>query len=313
MKCRDAVEMINSYMDNRTDPMNDKVLAEHIRSCDKCRSELEYLIKYRNIVRTVKPVNPPESFLADLRERIEKEKKTGIIKRITAGAGHYFSGLSFPMEAAGVLAAAAVVFILYRPFFNEKKQDMFSESAIEIPQNGVTTHKEEKVIQQKKAKNQHASDLPSIGRKPVYDKGAVKDDEDKSVSDIPSPAWDNGISSKASEEDNISGDMLKTESIAENEKIAERKLGPGDKVFGERKKEAVRPVFSEAESVFIEFGASLVMKDASGAGKIFYRIKIDAGKHIPMMKKLEEKYNVDIKRVIKNNNYSEIEFFLKKR
>ena len=55
MKCRDAKEMLHSYFDNKTEPMNDKLLAEHINSCSQCREEYHFLIKYRDLLKTVKP------------------------------------------------------------------------------------------------------------------------------------------------------------------------------------------------------------------------------------------------------------------
>ena len=81
MKCRDAVEMINAYHDNKTDPMKDKLLAGHIELCSKCRAELDFLMKYRNILDKVKPVSPPENFIAELHRRIELETTENLLQK----------------------------------------------------------------------------------------------------------------------------------------------------------------------------------------------------------------------------------------
>ena len=93
MKCRDSVEMINSYFDNSIDPMKDKLLAEHIRSCPKCRAELDFLIEYRKLLKTVKPVSPPDNFLSEIHRKIERDKAENPFKKIVESVTKYISPL----------------------------------------------------------------------------------------------------------------------------------------------------------------------------------------------------------------------------
>ena len=122
MKCKDSVELINSYFDNKLDPMNDKLLAEHIASCTRCRAELEFLIKYKELLETVKPVSTPDNFISELHRKIEVEAAENPIQKFADKALYFIKSFQFPMEAAGVLAVAAVVFFLYKPFYNERVQ-----------------------------------------------------------------------------------------------------------------------------------------------------------------------------------------------
>ena len=82
MKCADAREMINSYIDNKKDPLKDPMLAEHIKSCPECRAEHEFLLKYRKVLSDIKPVHAPENFMQELHRKIELQKEGSPFKKL---------------------------------------------------------------------------------------------------------------------------------------------------------------------------------------------------------------------------------------
>jgi len=130
MKCRDARELLNSYLDNGLDPHNDKLLMDHFEKCSSCREELEFLLEYRKTVKEIKPVKAPAGFMEELRIRLEKEKKSPIrtLFHKTADIWHNFT---FPIEAIGVAAVALLIFFLYTPLFHgTKKISTFNEEQV---------------------------------------------------------------------------------------------------------------------------------------------------------------------------------------
>ena len=114
MKCRDAHELINAYIDNGIDPANDKLLQEHLARCAKCRAELEFLINYKKNLAELKPVKAPEGFMYELRRRIEAERARPYRKYINAAAD-YIHSISFPVESMALLVTVSIIFTLYRP------------------------------------------------------------------------------------------------------------------------------------------------------------------------------------------------------
>ncbi|HPF04967.1 MAG TPA: zf-HC2 domain-containing protein, partial [Spirochaetota bacterium] len=114
MKCRDARELINSYIDNGLDPEKDKFLMEHVKKCSRCSEELRFLIVYRKTVKKIKPVKAPAGFMSELNKRIELEQNSLFRNYFnkTLDAWHHFT---FPVEAVGVIAVALLIFFLYTP------------------------------------------------------------------------------------------------------------------------------------------------------------------------------------------------------
>jgi len=130
MKCRDARELINSYIDNGLDPEKDKFLMEHVKKCSRCSEELRFLIVYRKTVKKIKPVKAPIGFMSELNKRIELEQNSLFRNYFnkTLDAWHHFT---FPVEAVGVIAVALLIFFLYTPLFHDtKKISSFNEEQI---------------------------------------------------------------------------------------------------------------------------------------------------------------------------------------
>lgn len=114
MKCRDALELIHAYIDNGIDPANDKLLQEHLDSCEKCRNELRFLQNYKSKLAAIKPVKAPAGFMYELRRRIEAEQTRPYMKYFDAAAD-YIRSIHFPAEAAALVVLVSIVFTLYRP------------------------------------------------------------------------------------------------------------------------------------------------------------------------------------------------------
>lgn len=130
MKCRDARELINSYLDNGLDPEKDKFLMGHVEQCHRCREELRFIIAYRKTVKEIRPVKAPAGFMAALNKRLELENKTGI-RTLVNKALDAWNNFTLPLEALGVAAVALLIFFLYTPLFHgTKKISTFNEDQV---------------------------------------------------------------------------------------------------------------------------------------------------------------------------------------
>lgn len=315
MKCRDAHEMMHSYFDNKIDPMKDKNLAQHINSCPKCRAELDFLISYRNILKKVKPVPPPDNFIAELHRRIESEKSENPVKKLIDTFKVFLSNYNFHIEAAGVLAVAALVFFLYRPFFNEQIPEKTSEYAIEAPQTGTSVQKETL----KKSVEQDGSavmkDMPSAGKE--ISPGA------ESIKDSPAEfegADDNIAAAKKNDDDSSDIGMMKKSRQAESEKNimeSEEKAYVAEsidtKTAAGRMESAKQVPDSEIERIFLEFNVSILSRDLSRKDGLYYKVRVNSEKHTSLAKAIKEKYIMEEKIINKKKTYLEIELFLKKK
>lgn len=313
MKCRDAREMIRSYLDNGTDPLKDKLLVEHINSCEKCRDELNFLMKYRNIMKEVKPVPPPDNFMAELHRKIELEKTEKPLKKILTAVTDFISGFNFPLEAAGVLAVAAVVFFLYKPFFHDRSPVVTSEYTVTSPagemkgknsENQSIIHSEKKSLPNPVASHE----------KNISSGKDIRDTMEPEYAEKETPPLKNGnLSEQAKTDSNEkSGSIMKRKSMISDKEESEvikssdtDELQRMEKIYPESK-------YSSAESIFKNFNATLIKKDNSPIGSIFYMIKVQPVKYTGLMKSLRDNFQVEEKIVRKTESFYEIELLIKK-
>ena len=108
MKCRDARELLNAYIDNGLDPLKDRLLAEHVEHCGKCRREFEFLVSWNKRVRHIIPVKAPEGFMDGLRRRLEVERRHPL-KRYIDMLYNFRNSLRFPVEAVALVVIGSVI------------------------------------------------------------------------------------------------------------------------------------------------------------------------------------------------------------
>ena len=313
MKCRDAHELINSYFDNKIDPMKDKLLAEHINSCPKCRAELDFLIKYKSILKSVKPVSPPENYMAELHRKIELGKSENPVKRIIDTLKIFLANYNFHIEAAGVLAVAALVFFLYRPFFSEKIPEKTAEYRIETPQSVTAPEKNMLKRAEKPDRIEQLKNAPSIkteslpGEESFKDKTPASKTADDNISAEKKSGYDSDetVMMKKSRSLDSEKSTMKSE---EKEYIAE---DTDTKGAMSRKEYSAQSPDSDIEKILGDFNASIIKKDLSHSERLYYRVRIHSEKHNSLIKKLKDSFIVEEKTIKKSSTYYEIDFFLK--
>jgi hypothetical protein len=322
MKCRDAKEMLNSYFDNKIDPMEDKLLAEHIKSCPECRAELDFLIRYKKILKTVKPAPAPDNFLHELRRRINSENKTGSITKVLNTIRGSIRIFNFPLEAAGVLALAMLVFFLYRPFYNETVPEKSYEYTIESPAG-------ESALMNNTGRTLPAENAINPDRfEPDYD--AAKDKIDppsgKAILKEEAPLYNTADDKISAENEKNSRsqsriEMNKTRSFlsekeqaADEEKSLSSERGYNGGVAEEAvnvKKDSYPLIPSYPDNIFRKYNVSVIKKDLSDSKKSYYRIKVDLNRYSPFINDLKAGSDVNIKIITRTETFYEIEIFIK--
>jgi hypothetical protein len=313
--------MLNSYFDNKIDPMNDRLLADHIKSCPECTTQLNFLIEYRDNLKTVKPLPAPDNFLSELHKRIDSETKSGGFTKVFDTVKYIIGNFNFPLEAAGVLTIAMIVFFLYRPFFNETLHKKNSEFTIESPveespakintrktgstKDNVNQDKFESDYNNTKEKMNHPwGEVTQRDEAPLYN---TADDKISSKTEIP-------VSESVIE-------MKKSRSV-KNEKtpaMDEEKSLSNESYYGgidaedaaDIQKNSAAAALSYPVNLFKKYNVSVVKKDLSRSNKAYYRIKIDLNRYSSFISDLKENSSIDVKVITKTETFYEIEFFIK--
>ena len=315
MKCRDAHEMINSYFDNNIDPMNDRHLADHIKSCPECRAELDFLNKYRDIIKTVKPVSPPDNFLSEIHRKIELDKAANPLKKIYDAVETFLSSFRFPLEAAGVLAIAAFVFFLYKPFFNNQKvQESTSEYAVVSPRDAAQVKKDhpaKSAVPERKAFIQKAitekKQLP-----PVREITKTESSADDMADIKPAAELEKDYATAAKSDMKESLPVEREKKLKKNEENSFYDESIASKGALSERKESVKSPGYDAERLFSEYKVSVIKKNLSDPDRIYYRIKVNGTKHPLLIKRLKEEYTVEEKITKKSPFSVESDLFLGK-
>lgn len=308
MKCRDARELINSYLDNGLDPHNDKLLMEHVAGCSKCSEELRFLIAYRQAVHEIKPVKAPAGFIAELKKRIELEKNSSL-RRLFYTALDVWHHFTFPVEAVGVIAVALLIFFLYTPLFHGVKK--------------ITTYNEEQVVTETKTKSIEEQIIekrkllpPAAEKKEQRERLSVSSEKDLSgaeetARDILSEkekapaAIDDSASfmSKESADDSIHDSDKGAGSVFRSES-AKRDEAPR-----EMKKKAVsaneisRPSAITPERIIAESGGMIIKKNRG-----LYTIKVSEEKLRTLAEKLKRNHSATYKITGRSGSTLTVEF-----
>jgi len=301
MKCKDAREIIEAYIDNGIDPLEDKVLAEHIRSCDECRREFEAYLFYSDALKSVKPVKAPENFAADLNRRIESEIEGSSIFKRWRDFFLAIPEMRFSMEAAGVAALVIIMLIVYKPFhvadktYSELEIPVIpSEVQMEdaIPVKPDQNKSDEKPISAEKRKKQISSSADSE-KKSAEAAGAVKIEEQRGDADA--------LSRKDEESLNITGSS-DTAEIKRSESAVSRSKS----VYADISRDSPEDIFARHRAVIYE-------KETMEAGKVMYNFRIASDRYSFLLIELKVNYDVEEINISDDNGMTAVELVIKSK
>jgi hypothetical protein len=306
MKCRDARELINSYIDNGLDPEKDKFLMQHIEKCSRCGEELRFLIAYRKTVKKIKPVKAPAGFVTELNKRLALEKKS-VLRNYFDKALDVWQHFTFPIEAVGVIAVALLIFFLYTPLFHGvKKSANYNEEQVITGTKSLDEQiKERRKLLPPAEKKKKSERLQLSSEKDVTK--ADKTDERVSADEEETPAAiDDSVSgmSRRSAEDSIyekdthraAAGILKSESVKRDE-------SPGEMKKAVSAKEMSRSSSITPEKIIAEFNGKIINKNAGR-----YTVKVSEEKLQSLVKKLRKNYSSTYKITGRSGGMLTVEF-----
>ena len=129
MKCSKVKNLLADYANNDLKPDIKLVIKNHLSKCSDCREELKYLKKYIKEISSMPEVKAPKNFLDQIHNRLEKETASEkIISKL-----FFPLKIKIPLEAAGVLAMAALVILIFNPFEPAKLQYHEEAGHLEAP------------------------------------------------------------------------------------------------------------------------------------------------------------------------------------
>lgn len=302
MKCKDAREMIEAYIDNGIDPLEDKILAEHIRSCEECRSELEFFLKYNDSLKSLKPVKAPDNFLFHLNRRIESE--TGGLSIVKRGVDFILMipRMRFSMEAAGMAAIVVIMLIVYKPFSVEEKR--YSE--LEIPVTSIEAQKDGvNQDQQAQFKPDERGEAVSAKKSEQYFSAASDQEKETGAAKV---------------EEQI--EEQRSEAHTSEQRVEERLSisGASDQAKMERSESAVnrsKSVYADMrqdspDEIFVLHKALVIKKEAED-NKTRYILRISSDSYPRLLKALKADYDVEEKSISSGNGVTTVELLIGKK
>ena len=109
MGCEEIKERLSEYLDGLLDEASRAKVEEHLLTCPGCRQDLSSLDAMVRELGSLKPAEPPEDFLAQIHERLDRRSPLSRALRF------FFvpMKIKIPFEVAGALAAAILVVSLF--------------------------------------------------------------------------------------------------------------------------------------------------------------------------------------------------------
>ncbi len=297
MKCRDARELINSYIDNGLDPKKDKFLMEHVEKCHRCSEELRFLIEYRKTVEKIRPVKAPDYFMTEMHKRLAFEER-GTIRRIFHEAADAWRRFTFPLEAAGVIAVALLIFFLYTPLFHGlKKMTTYKEEQLVTGSRTEQAAEKRKLLPHVKTRSEqnHTASMKQENITADRDKAFIES-ETKREEGRSGAASDDSISgyTKNSAEKSLSDNEYKSSGSKElNYESAKKDLPAGGLKRKSAASETKAGLVSDIspEKIISGYGGTILSRKKLTDNTSLYTVKIPAERVDALIEKMKSRYS----------------------
>jgi anti-sigma factor RsiW len=112
MECKKVRDRFSSLLENELDPLEEKIVREHLTSCSECQKDLQQFTKTIQWIHSVKEVEVPDEFLSEIYKKMEERKREAPPVEETRWQWfrHPFP-LKLPFQAVAMVAI--VFFVLY--------------------------------------------------------------------------------------------------------------------------------------------------------------------------------------------------------
>ncbi len=260
MECKGIREKLCAYLEGVVSPEENRIIEEHLNSCQECGNNLADLKKAGELVKDLAEVEPPAWLTQKIMSRVraEGEKKRGIFQKL-----FYPLHIKVPIEALATVLIAVTAAYVFRAVEPEIKlahlpastkpvitKEETAKPPQEIPKDSPSSRKKAALKDYTERDSGKVSSVP-----PGSEEKPIKK-EDKSA--LPSPA-EKPLTAEKKE--------AATEILGKGENIA---IPGAAKETRERKKLAAPPKLKEVAAIKLRFtDVSVKVKDVHVArGKV---------------------------------------------
>jgi len=113
MECKKVRDRFSSLLENELDPLEEKIVREHLASCSECQKDLQQFTKTIQWIHSVKEVEVPDGFLSEIYKKMEERKREAppIEETRWQWFRHPFP-LKLPVQAVAMVAIVFLVLYL---------------------------------------------------------------------------------------------------------------------------------------------------------------------------------------------------------
>ena len=113
MECEKVRDRFSSLLENELDPLEEKIVKEHLASCSDCQKDLQQFDKTIRWLHSVKEVEVPDGFLSEIYKKMEERKRKVPLSEETRWKWfrHPFP-LRLPVQAVAMVAIVFLVLYL---------------------------------------------------------------------------------------------------------------------------------------------------------------------------------------------------------
>jgi predicted anti-sigma-YlaC factor YlaD len=113
MECKRVRDRFSSLLENELDPLEEKIVREHLAFCSECQEDLQQFTKTMQWVHSVKEVEVPDGFLSEIYKKMEEGKrKAPLIEETRWQWFRHPFPLKLPVQAVAMVAIVFLVLYL---------------------------------------------------------------------------------------------------------------------------------------------------------------------------------------------------------
>lgn len=159
MECEKIRDRFSSLLEGDLNPLEEKILREHLASCPECQNELERFDKTMRWLHFIEEVEVPDEFLSGIEKKMEDRKRNIPLNEKVRGRW-----LSFPLSVKLPIQAVAMVTIVFLVLYLTKMMPMEvyrMKDAKQPPSPLSPERKSEQIFAQKEMdKDRRAMEIP---------------------------------------------------------------------------------------------------------------------------------------------------------
>jgi hypothetical protein len=166
MECEKVRDRFSSLLEGDLNPIEEKIVRDHLVSCSGCQKELERFERTMHWLHSIEEVEMPDEFLSGIYKKMEgRERKIPMTKRLREGWLSFPLSKKLPIQAVAMVAVVFLVIYLtkWTPFetFHLKevgqktaslppKKEVEKEGVLKgrtVPQTNLETHRLKEIDQ----------------------------------------------------------------------------------------------------------------------------------------------------------------------